>query len=280
MREEKTFKHWFVPELTIVPGGAVRGMAVRETMRAGPPVHRPQGTQDWLLMAFHGAVDVRTATGMHHHPNGTLVVWSPGQGHDYGNRHTSYDHSWIHMRGEWVARLITACRVSSNTPLTCPADRVAEHVDALFLELTHPHPDGTIARNLLENMLRDIARHAVSPTPPRSDDEPWRHLLNYIQSHLHEHLTVPSMAAQLHLSTSHFASEFRRRFGVAPMTYVISIRMREAMHLLSDPHMPIKAIAARVGYDDPYYFSRLFTRQLGTPPSTLRRESATTPQRQ
>jgi YesN/AraC family two-component response regulator len=47
--------------------------------------------------------------------------------------------------------------------------------------------------------------------------------------------------------------------------------MQAACHYLDSTALSIKEVAAKLGYDDPYYFSRIFQKILGCPPLAYRR---------
>ena len=65
-----------------------------------------------------------------------------------------------------------------------------------------------------------------------------------------------------------------RHFDQSPGVLVERIRMDHAAHLLAHGGIPIKAIAAQVGYSTPYSFSAAFRRVVGTPPSAFRAQVA------
>ena len=74
------------------------------------------------------------------------------------------------------------------------------------------------------------------------------------------------------MSVCWFIRCFKRYMGVTPMQYLISIRMNRAKELLRNTDYSIQEISSLVGYENPLYFSRLFQRQTGRPPSVYRRE--------
>lgn len=67
----------------------------------------------------------------------------------------------------------------------------------------------------------------------------------------------------------YFRRAFRDKIGYTPQKFLEFKKMELAMHLLSTGHA-VKETAALVGYDDPYFFSRMFKRYMGTSPSSYR----------
>lgn len=80
----------------------------------------------------------------------------------------------------------------------------------------------------------------------------------YMLQHLNMPLQVATLAARVDLSKSHFTVLFKRYVGGTPIDYFIRLRLRQACRLLEDTRMSVKEIAYTLGYDDPFYFSRIF----------------------
>ena len=80
----------------------------------------------------------------------------------------------------------------------------------------------------------------------------------YMAQHLDRPLQVATLAAKAKLSPSHFFALFKRRTGTAPMDYFTRLRMQHACQLLNEASLSVKEVAALMGYDDPFYFSRVF----------------------
>jgi AraC-like DNA-binding protein len=87
--------------------------------------------------------------------------------------------------------------------------------------------------------------------------------------------TVHSMARESGLSRSAFADRFRTVVGQPPLQYVTEIRMQKAAELLELTDIPVKRIAAQVGYESVSAFSSAFKRRFGVPPISLRQSAAT-----
>ena len=94
--------------------------------------------------------------------------------------------------------------------------------------------------------------------------------VDYMAQHLDKPLQVATLAAQANISPSHFFALFKRQIGSAPMDYFTRLRMQRARQLLECTSLSVKEIASDLGYDDPFYFSRVFKSVNRVPPSGYR----------
>ena len=94
--------------------------------------------------------------------------------------------------------------------------------------------------------------------------------LAYIQSRESASLNVKKLSNMANLSASHFRRVFKIRTGWSPKEYIISFKMSRAKKYLTSG-MSLKEAANTLGYEDPYYFARLFKQVTGIPPGAFRR---------
>jgi len=83
--------------------------------------------------------------------------------------------------------------------------------------------------------------------------------------------TLKELSREAGLGVAHFTGLCRRQTGMAPLSLLIRLRLQRAMDLLQHGSHNVTEAARAVGYDDPFYFSRLFRRHIGVPPSSCRR---------
>ncbi len=93
----------------------------------------------------------------------------------------------------------------------------------------------------------------------------------YINEHYKGKLLLPEIAGMASLSVSQFVRVFRKQYDTTPIDYVLELRLNEARRLLQFSNMSVSEIAYHVGFNDTNYFSRLFKKKYGHPPSQIRR---------
>jgi AraC family transcriptional regulator, arabinose operon regulatory protein len=207
------------------------------------------------------------------HPAETLMIWTPGRAQIYGHPERPYNHTWIHCDGVFVRALLRRSRLPRNQPFSLRDPALMErHLLAIHEEIVRrAAPDPVIVRNLLENWLRETARtlqaSAEAPGPPAALLAVRRLLeLEYGQS-----FTLRELANRAHLSVPHFCAQFKRWFGVPAIDYLIRQRMHRAADLLGDRNLGVTEVGRRVGYEDLFYFSKLFKKHFGVSPRSFRR---------
>ena len=92
----------------------------------------------------------------------------------------------------------------------------------------------------------------------------------YMTQNLNRPLQVSALAALVNVSPSHYFALFKRHTGRAPMDYFTRLRMERARCLLDTTASSVKEVAAALGYDDPFYFSRVFKSVNQLAPSNYR----------
>jgi AraC-like DNA-binding protein len=101
--------------------------------------------------------------------------------------------------------------------------------------------------------------HAVTPA------------IRHIDEHYGESVSNGDLAKLCQLSESHFIRQFRDHVGQTPAQYVLERRVAAAAERLVFGADAIDDIAEQCGFPDRFYFTRMFTRLMGVPPSAYRR---------
>jgi AraC-like DNA-binding protein len=84
-------------------------------------------------------------------------------------------------------------------------------------------------------------------------------------------LNVEQLANDLNVNYSLFRKGFKKYTGLSPMQYHTSLRMKQAVFLLTNTDLSVKEISFNLGFCTVFYFSKLFKEKTGRTPSEFRR---------
>src|SRR5699024_3437744 len=98
------------------------------------------------------------------------------------------------------------------------------------------------------------------------DDQPWERFKAYFDHHYDEPIHIHDLVKSSGLNITTFYHEFKRYTGYAPLQYITHKRIEKAKYLLLTSAASIADIASEFGYQDMYYFSRIFKQTVGISP--------------
>lgn len=99
-------------------------------------------------------------------------------------------------------------------------------------------------------------------------------MLNYFEDHYNEKISLDQIAENMYLSPFYISKIFKSETGDTPIRHLINIRLEKAKELLENGYKgSIQEVAATVGYDDAYHFSKLFKKHFGISPSQVRKKA-------
>lgn len=92
-------------------------------------------------------------------------------------------------------------------------------------------------------------------------------IMKYMENHYKEKISLDQIAENMYLSPFYISKLFKSETGDTPINYLISLRMEKAKELLDqNSTLSIQEVAAAVGYEDAYHFSKLFKKFYGLSP--------------
>jgi AraC family transcriptional regulator of arabinose operon len=239
---------------------------------------RSRGTDDWLLMhTLSGSGRLTGADGSWFDTtSGDAVLLRPSAFHDYatapGAPRWEIVFSHFHPRREWLP-LLEWPRPLAGVGRIVTAGEAHQRITAALLRSARAGSGAlrqaeAFSMNALEEAL--LWYDTQNPLAARMDERLLR-VLDHIDAHLAEPLSVPRLAASTHLSPSRLARLFREQLGTSPQRYVERQRITLAKQLLDLTNRPVAAIARELGWRDPLYFSQRFRRLTGLSPTAYRR---------
>lgn len=113
-----------------------------------------------------------------------------------------------------------------------------------------------------------LAECHVQNFAPEISDSPIKSSIDYmLDNYKRNELTIKEIAEKSFMSEVYFRKLFKARYGVSPQKYIMSLRIQNAVELISTGYYSLQEAAYMSGYDDYKYFSVVFKKIKGTVPS-------------
>ena len=207
---------------------------------------------------------------------GEFIIIPMGIPHNYAaDEITPWTIYWVHFKGETTNKSIEHFRTKNGNykgSIDYNDSRIHLFEDMYFnLEMGYSN-DNLCYVNLC--LLHFLSSFIFSENYNLADKKQSIDTVNvsigFMRMHIDEMLTLQTMAQSVNLSISHFSFLFRKKTGFSPIEYFNHLKVQRACQYLLFTDLRIKEIADKLGIEDPYYFSRMFTKVMGMSPGTYR----------
>ncbi|WP_203633815.1 AraC family transcriptional regulator [Lacticaseibacillus suibinensis] len=233
---------------------------------------RPQGQAEWLLLhCLAGEGEVVVAGQRRLLRANELICIPPQTPHEYAASLTApWTLVWCHFRlGPEASGLVTPAIQRLRSPAR--QQQVLAHWSELFAVCAAQYTlaNAVCASQLLSVILAE-SYWLADDQPQAAGNEHLTQAISHMQRHLGVHQSLADLAQVLALPKSTLSRLFHQAYQMGPLDYWTRLRMEKACQQLRLSRIPVKTIAAQLGYADPLYFSRQFKRVIGLAPSQYR----------
>jgi AraC-like DNA-binding protein len=98
--------------------------------------------------------------------------------------------------------------------------------------------------------------------------------ITFMKQHLSKKITLEEVANHCEVSVSHFCLLFKRKTSHTPVEFLNNLRIQQACRLLDLTNLNISEISEKLGFSDPFYFSRVFKKSIGQSPRDYRKQKS------
>lgn len=181
---------------------------------------------------------------------------------------------WVHVNGTVANTFLRHIGLGENQPVVTAG--LSPVLEANFFHLMEVRLTGYSDRafiraaNQLRHLLSQMALEARSHhRAGRSGLDVYK-VQAFMQQNIYRNLTLEQLAAIASMSKYHFSMRYKEVSGYSPVRHFLNMKMEHACYLLDSTPLSVSAVANRLGYADPLYFSRLFSRTVGQSPRAYR----------
>lgn len=120
--------------------------------------------------------------------------------------------------------------------------------------------------SMLRNTLIDVVGNGDMPGNPLAE-KARRYVLNNIESNL----SLQDTAEHVGVSAGYLSTIFKREYNQSFVDFVNATKIEHACRLLQEKDLMVMEIAYRLGYENAYYFSKVFRKYMGMSPTDYQR---------
>ena len=186
---------------------------------------------------------------------------------------TPCTHYWIHFVSNQL-KTIPLLNEPVRIPLqeTNPVQKKIQQIMKSMKDCSD-FKSAVFVKNSVTELLVPFLDDLAGKLPETESVADYTKILNYIDTNLHRDFSISELNAFTRLRRAEFSASFRKVFGLPPKQYISMRRMNRAKYLLLETDLPIKEIARQCGYQDEFFFHRIFKRYTKIPPARYRKYS-------
>lgn len=262
-----------------------------------PWIHFRRTTDEYLLYIIQsGELAIKEAEKIYHLKGGDVLLLEPGKEHVGLGKHVC-DYYYIHFTHSDISGISTtddeAYTLSpwKDGPLQLenhnrypfqkcyhlPTTHHQNHIFQLLndmrqLYLQKNYNRGLTSLKLSEVFIRLSQYHTFSEDEKKSTSHmkafrKVHDLLNYVHTNYNQKITSTDIEEQFNCNYDYINRQFKLVTGYTIIQYVNQIRIDHAKELLEVTNIDIGEIGYLTGFNDPYYFSKVFKKIEGISPS-------------
>ncbi len=210
-------------------------------------------------------------------PNQFFII-PKGKAHSYGSsKNNPWTLFWLHFDGEHASFFARgfdkATDISPNRN-----SRIEDRIN-LFEEIFISLSNGYSKNNLLYittslfhflGSMKFIGEYRENSKFGMQSDDTMDLIIHHMRENIGNKFTLKNFADHAKVSVSHFSLLFFNKTGYSPMKYFIQLKMQKACHLLDYSDLHVNQISPLVGFEDAFYFTRMFKKTMGVSPTEYR----------
>ncbi|HEX5555248.1 MAG TPA: AraC family transcriptional regulator [Chitinophagaceae bacterium] len=196
--------------------------------------------------------------------------------HKYGsNPKNPWTIYWMHFTGELAGDYFHYLmgKRSLAPKMVIPSEERNQLFDEIvrYASMINNTDAVIYANNCLYNYLASFKNSIFNESDAdRKQTSTIDSCIELMKENLDKNLNLYEISQIMELSISHLSALFKEKMHDSPYNYYIFLKMQRACYLLWNSGMNIKTIAAELGYEDPYHFSRVFKNMMGHSPRQFR----------
>jgi len=222
-----------------------------------------------MQLAFKGEATLKTEGKEYKLTPGTLYVTFPYQQYEIADSE-NFTFLYITFDGDAAIKLLSQFGIDKDHAVYKDFDHLTEFW-MTSIRRVNPSNILVLTESVLLYTLSYVGQHRSETDAHLSRD--FDGVLEYIDNNFADpELSVTKVADIFGFSKKYLSALFVKHMDIKFTDYLAKLRIERAVEMLKTEKMSVAELAAKCGYTDPFYFSKVFKSIMGVPPSKYRTE--------
>ncbi len=198
-----------------------------------------------------------------------IFLYLPGDCHIVRTNNDLWNYRWLTIDGRYHMEIVSGFGLERNVYNSGPCP------EELFIKLENEiHDISPYGQRLACTTAFSILAQACGRRPIATlSDRIVENFVNVINQQYQKHdLDINHIADTMGMHRTTLSKLFKKKMGISPVDYLISVRVRKALSMLKESNLNITEIAAMTGYDDSNYFTKVIKKATGMTPKQFREQ--------
>lgn len=236
---------------------------------------RHNHSDNLIIFCFAGSGEFSTSTCQGVIKEGDVLFLPKGTKHQYkSNNKTPWSIYWVHIEGHLFEQFMDFIGVNNTNLILNISNQKAfiNEFEQLLATRNKSYQLNSfiLAANIIKKMFALFTMNSNVKPAQLKQDFNLSKVTGFMEENISQQINLQQIADAFKLSKFYFAKKFLQHTGVSPIRYFLELKIKHACKLLDESNISVKDVALKIGYDDPYYFSRLFKKIMGLSPTQYR----------
>lgn len=184
---------------------------------------------------------------------------------------------WIGISGDKLKTYLNSNALLTEDVLTFKADSMCKKIILEICDYSLQHQGQSIDTLWYQIKLYEFLYHARKEFPLTTieyspNNRNYAEIaLDYIYANYAKDISITEIANYIGVTRGYLNKIFKKNFNKPPSQILLERRMRTAVTLLTTTDLSIAAISEKIGYSDPLYFSKVFSKYFDKSPTLFRK---------
>jgi AraC-like DNA-binding protein len=207
---------------------------------------------------------------------GSVILLNPNIWHRYRpEKETGWMEHYVGFKGELADKMISSSECLNESPVIQIGfkDKIINNFHEIFNYVTDERPGyNQICSGLVIQILGQIIATKKNKNFRHTHiEETIQKACLIIRDNPLSNLNIEELAIGLNIDYTLFRKSFRKYTGLSPKQYHTSLRIKQAVYMLSSTELSIKEISYNLDFCSVFYFNKLFKEKTGRTPSEYRK---------